>query len=61
MGVAICTNSKGGNSDNPKNLKILKINIGKNNFGLLLLLLEISTMVWINKEGKHMEPSVTKA
>ena len=41
------TNSKEGNSDNSKNLKILKINKGKNKFWPLLLLLYISTMVWI--------------
>ena len=38
-GAMMWTNSKGGNLNNSKNLKILYMNIGKNNFWALLVLL----------------------
>ena len=61
IGAIMWTNSKGEKSNNPRNLKILYMYIGKNNFWPLLVLLKISTMVWINIEGKHIEPSVMSA
>ena len=60
MGAIRWTNSKDGKRFNSMKSKILPIKTGKRRH-FLMLFLWTSTMIWMKREGKNMEPPVMRA